>query len=506
MALFVALILGLQYFGGAYQAEYDGHADEAAHFVSSLLVRDYLAQYPWPAPLPWAMDYYVHYPKVAIGHWPPGYYAIQGLWWLVFPPGRISAMALNVLMGAGVMTLFWALGRRLRVSPLLLGGAGVLMLALPVLQEAVSQVMAELPSLLAAVLFLWALTRVQETPNGRTLTAMWLTLLAAFVVKQTSVGLAVAPVLALALGGTWRRLPRRQLLLWPAVALALVGLLLAWQYGGSLSQVLRWAGVAKTTKLAWSLPQVLDMVGGGVAILAAGGMWIAWRRREPVVVACAAIVLSFALCSYSIRAFRETRHWIALAPPLVLLALAGYRSVAERSRWAPMLLVMVVLSMPHRFYRQTPAGYGALAAQIQQPARMLFSSETGWEEGPWIAVAALREARPGSTIVRATKLLARSDWNSTKYQAKVDSAEEVERTLDGAGIDLVVIHNDPSVGAVRSHHSLLRDMVAASPSWRHCAAAKELVAYCRQKPAIYPRLPLQIELNRMGVGSVSETP
>jgi hypothetical protein len=93
LAVFVGLILGVQYFGGAFQAEYDGHADEAAHFVSSLLVRDYLAQFPWPSPLPWAINYYVHYPKVAIGHWPPGYYALQGVWWLFVPPGRASAMA-----------------------------------------------------------------------------------------------------------------------------------------------------------------------------------------------------------------------------------------------------------------------------------------------------------------------------------------------------------------------------------------------------------------------------
>ena len=83
MVIFGVLIVGLQIYGGAYQAEYDGHPDEAAHFVSSLLVRDYIGQWPWPDPLPWAIQYYIHYPKVAIGHWPPGYYIIQAGWWLL---------------------------------------------------------------------------------------------------------------------------------------------------------------------------------------------------------------------------------------------------------------------------------------------------------------------------------------------------------------------------------------------------------------------------------------
>jgi hypothetical protein len=506
MAVFVALMFGMQYLGGAYQAEYDAHADEAAHFVSSLLVRDYLAQFPWPSPLPWAMDYYLHYPKVAIGHWPPGYYALQGVWWLVFPPGRESAMALNLVLGAGVMTLFWVLVGRLGVPKLVMGGAGVVLLTLPVMQEALAQVMAELPALLAATVFLWALTRVQESPGRSWLMAVWLALFAAFAVKQTSVGLAAAPVLALAMGGGWRKLPRGPLLLWPAVVGLAAALLLSWQYAGSLREVVRWSGSA-STKMAWGIPQVGEAVGAGMVVAAALGAVVAWRRREPVLVSALAIVASFAICSYYVRAFRETRHWIALLPPLVLLALAGYRWLAERGRWAPALLLAVVAAMPHRLYRQTPGGYGELAAQIRQPVRMLVSSSSGWAEGPWIAVAALREARPGSVIVRATKLLASSDWNGKNYQAKVTTAEDVERTLDGAGIELVVMHDDPADAAPRlSHHPLLRATVEASAAWRPCGAARELAAYCRQLPPRYPRRPLQIELNRLGVGAIAEKP
>jgi hypothetical protein len=504
LAVFGLTILGLQYFGGAYQAEFDGHADEAAHLVSSLLVRDYMGQFPWPSPIPWAMDYYVHYPKVAIGHWPPGYYAVQGVWWLVFPPGRVSAMALNLLMGVSVMTLFWVLGRRLAVSGLLIGVAGVAMLSLPLMQEALSQVMAELPSLLAAVFFLWALTRVLENPGRPSLLILWLALFAAFAVKQTSVGLAAAPVVALTLGGAWRRLPRGPMLAWPAIAAGAVGLLLYWQYAGSMRQFLRWSGVLAASKMAWSLPQVGTVVGWGLIVLAAGGLVIAWQRREPVLVASVAVVVSFALCSYFVRAFREPRHWIALIPPLFLLAMAAYRTLSERTRWAPAALLLAVLLMPHQLYRQSPGGFGALAAQIHQPARMLVSSSLGWAEGPWIAIVALGERRPASAVVRATKLLATTDWNTKRYRAKVATAEDVERVLDGAGIEVVVIHDDPHDQGRLPHHGLLRATMAASAGWGRCGAAGNLAAYCRQRAPRYPRTPLRIEINRMGLGALEE--
>jgi len=506
LVVFGLMMFGLQYFGGAYQAEYDGHADEAAHFVSSLLVRDYLAQFPWPSPFPWALDYYLHYPKVAIGHWPPGYYAMQGVWWLVFPPGRESAMALNLLMGAGVMTLFWVLLERLGLPRLVMGAAGVLMLALPLMQEALSQVMAELPALLAATFFLWALTRVQENPGRQSLLILWLALLAAFAIKQTSVGLAAAPALALTFSGAWRRLPRGPLLILPVFAAVAVGLLLYWQYAGSITQVMRWSGMTRGFNLEWSFPQLLGVLGWGIIGLVIAGALVTWKRREPILVASVAIVLSFALCSYYVRAFREPRHWIALLPPMLLLAMAAYRWLAERTRLAPALLLAVLITMPHSFYSQSPAGYAALAAQIRQPARMLISSASGWPEGSWIAVAALREARPASVILRATKLLASSDWSSWHYQSKVASAEDVERALDGARIDLVVIDEGMAGDVVLPHHPLLRSTVTASATWRRCGEAGRLTAFCRQLPPRFPRVPVTIQLDRLGVGSVGETP
>ncbi|MEO6760288.1 MAG: glycosyltransferase family 39 protein, partial [Saprospiraceae bacterium] len=206
MVWFAALIVGLQVYGGAYRAEFTGHADEAAHFVSALLVRDYLGLSPLPAPMPWAAQYYLHYPLVAIGQWPPGYYIAQALWWLVFPVSRATALWLNIGMALSGMTVFYVLARRIRPGwPVI--ATGTLLLCTRVVQEANATVMADLPSLVAALIVLWTLTRLAEEPDGWRLAGVAAALGVALFVKGTGVALLVAPVLLAAAGGWWRRLP-----------------------------------------------------------------------------------------------------------------------------------------------------------------------------------------------------------------------------------------------------------------------------------------------------------
>src|SRR5579864_989864 len=76
----VALTIGLQWRGNAYQSEWSGTEDEAAHYVTGLMVHDYIRDGLPASPLGYARRYYEHYPKVAIGHWPPVFYILQAAW------------------------------------------------------------------------------------------------------------------------------------------------------------------------------------------------------------------------------------------------------------------------------------------------------------------------------------------------------------------------------------------------------------------------------------------
>ena len=81
-AVIGVVLLAIQISGGAFKAEFTGHPDEPAQFISGLMAYDYLATLPPDNPIAWAGQYYLHYPEVAIGHWPPGYHAMEAVWWL----------------------------------------------------------------------------------------------------------------------------------------------------------------------------------------------------------------------------------------------------------------------------------------------------------------------------------------------------------------------------------------------------------------------------------------
>src|SRR6185436_16245805 len=75
--------------------------------VTGLLIRDYIA-HGFPAnPLRFAENYYLHYPKVAFGVWPPLFHFLEAAWLLVFPPSHSAVLLLLIgLVGASAIVLF----------------------------------------------------------------------------------------------------------------------------------------------------------------------------------------------------------------------------------------------------------------------------------------------------------------------------------------------------------------------------------------------------------------
>jgi len=104
--LFLGIIVTFQWHGNAFRAEFGGTPDEPAHYVTGLLVRDYITS-GWPAnPLEYARNYYVHYPKLGLGHWPPFFYVVQTAWSLVFTPSRVSMILLMGVLTALTAAIF----------------------------------------------------------------------------------------------------------------------------------------------------------------------------------------------------------------------------------------------------------------------------------------------------------------------------------------------------------------------------------------------------------------
>ena len=494
----LSLILGIQFVGGAYRAEFNASPDEPSHFVSGLMVYDYLTSLPRENPMKWAERYYLHYPKVAIGHWPPLFFVMEAGWWMFFSPSRASAMVLNALLLLLAVMVFYR--RMCYVAPAWLSGAAALLLLVaPSVQQSASQSMAEAACLLWSVLLLDALSRLLRRPSQGTAMLAGFWLVCALLTKGTGLCLVAAPVLALLLNRQARLLMDRRI---GGVAGAIVLAALAWYAleATALNENFRWiAGIGADQD--WAAASIIGLAGYGFCILAiAGALSVSWRR-QPSAVAAASILCSVLITSVPARAMREPRHFIIVLPALLLLAVEFVEWTRLRTRFGLALLAVGIVLFPFQLYRQRPAGFVELSRELRLPERMLVSSDsTG--EGAWIAEVALHEKRPGSVIVRATKILATATWSGRNYTLLACTPAQAERTLDELSIDIVIVA--PSDGTPDlPHQVILQEALRTSPTWRLCASAGRLSAWRRIRPAAVPRRPLVIDL-RDKIGTVIE--
>ena len=134
--LYFAIAVAFQWRGGAYTSELGEHADEAAHYVTGLMVHDYivsLASLEFTAPLEYAKRYYEHYPKVALGHWPPVFYMLQAAWAFIFSSHRLSVMVLLALLAAALSAQMFYVTEREFSTPIAVT-AGLTVVANPLVK------------------------------------------------------------------------------------------------------------------------------------------------------------------------------------------------------------------------------------------------------------------------------------------------------------------------------------------------------------------------------------
>ena len=193
---------------GVMESSFSAHPDEPAHVVTGLMARDYLAN-PKPAdPLAYAENYYAHYPKVAIGQWPPVFYGIQAAWTVPLGATRGSLALLMALLTAGVATIVYAVLRPHCGAPVAVL-AGLLFLSTSLVQRFGGMVMTEMPLAIFVMGATLSFVRYLETERWS-----WSALFGAFatlaiLTKGNGLMLALVPPLALVLaGGKWHLLRR----------------------------------------------------------------------------------------------------------------------------------------------------------------------------------------------------------------------------------------------------------------------------------------------------------
>jgi 4-amino-4-deoxy-L-arabinose transferase-like glycosyltransferase len=212
--LFLAVGLVLQSLAHAYHNDFGGNPDEPAHFVTGMFVRDWLLSGDYLHPMAFAVSYYLHYPKLGIGQWPPLLYQILGGWFVAFGASRVSALAFQLVIAATTATVVLLVGRQL-IS--LWAGllAALLFLASPLVQETSGRMMTEHLATLLALLSVLAFARYVRTTTIRDGILFGVLSAAAILTRGSSWALGMVPGLVILL--TWRFDLLRRAGLWLAV-------------------------------------------------------------------------------------------------------------------------------------------------------------------------------------------------------------------------------------------------------------------------------------------------
>jgi hypothetical protein len=486
LVAFFAAAIAMQCVSGAFRSEFGAHPDEPAHVVTSLLVRDYLVSGFSQPPMRYAESYYAHYPKAALGHWPPVYYALQAAWNVVFPAGRASILVCHALITALLAAVLFRWTRQ-RYSPLIALAAGFWLLSQPLIQWLNSVVMLDIAVALFALSAALAFAGYLHTPGWRA--AAWFGFWAALAIltKGTGFALALLPATCLLLARRWNLALRGSFWL-PAILVAAVCGPWYFLAPEALQQQSGAFGVPSATpRDLWSMFfhwigrfDVPMFVLAAIGIVANRRAFRLESRNDERWVAGVAFLCSTLVFLHVVQSANEHRNLAPLMPPLVLFATAGIIRLVEllplgriSPNWRTALVVAVLIAWTGanalNVPRKPPVGYALAAADLAPRPKyhdsVFLVSGDPTDEGMFISEMALAERRPTHVVLRASKLLSRSAWSGMGYSTPFATSEQINAYLRKIPVGILVLQQKPE--RPRPHHDLLSRMVASHPdSWR----------------------------------------
>jgi hypothetical protein len=488
-AAFVILLIAgrwLQERSGALNASFT-EPDAAAHYVTSLMIRDYVALGAPTRPMPFAENYYIHYPRVAFGIWPPLYHIVQAAWMLIISDQRSAVLFFNALCAALMaFLLFAALWRQFGFAIALV--PALVTVSLPLVQYVTRAVLAD--AFLTLLIFLATLAYAAYLDHGRRRDAVAFGLLAsaAILTKYNGLELALLPLFAFALRPRVEAL--RRVSFWLPAIIAVVccapWYLLNWKL--VLYAMERGPDSELPFHSAFTALFGVSIRSLGIPLLMLAAIGAVSRvrsaeTRNGLWISAIAVVFSVYIFHTLGYASDDPRYLLGAIPPLLMLATAGAVRVAalwrrrdvryQRVLAAAILLAagaMVVFPIARR--ASSPASSAArfiIAEPQYRDTVILVVSEDGRTEGAVIAEVAMREKRPGHYVARSSKTLAWERIMGNDYRPAFLTSASLMTYLDSVPIGLLVLE-PPQGGCHIAHVCQMLEVMRSHPErWRAVA-------------------------------------
>jgi 4-amino-4-deoxy-L-arabinose transferase-like glycosyltransferase len=479
LLFFVSVSGAIQLYTGGYGADRGNHSDEAAHFVSSLVIADYIATGHWSNPVKFATDYYAHFPKVAIGHWPPVFELLLALLFLIFGhPGTVALLLQAIIAGVATAIPAWIVGRSLGVIPGLLAGAMVL--CAPVFLPMLNMAMAD--NLLAVTVVLTAIcwSRFYHGKNWRWGILFAGAAAAAILTKGTAFGLAFMPLIYLAIKRDFKFLLNVKTI----AAGCLVGVLtLPWYV---LTYKMAADGWVYTWGIAYSKLAIPFFAGalvtcigvpGVLAYMAGIGLYAGRKQTNDQTVqqldiaAFVAASLAMILFAMVAPADLDPRYLIAALPCIAVVTVWGAaQCIGMILRRPPPALpvsagVAALMLVSLLLVFQPPATRSFHTAQLvdkivaaHELNPFILVSGNVFAEGAFIASFAERDPAKRYYVVRAQKALASTNWMASSYTLKFTTPSEMAQWIKDNAIGWIAIDTDAAHPEF-PHNALLKNVL-----------------------------------------------
>lgn len=454
--LYFCLILAVQWRTGAYFDDFSATSDEPSHFSNSLVVHDYLAGgFPEP-PVAFLYRMYARYPKIAIGHWPPGFYLVMAVWMLFFGVTRTSALILIAICSAVLAVIIR--GSILKeTGPLEAGLSPLFGLLLPASSLYTASIMMEVPLALFATLSAIALVRLLETEKWTWAILTGLFLSMAACTKGNALALVPAYVAAIIVAAGWKWLFRIRFI----TPLVLMAVLSAPVFVLSLKATTHWAGVSAglsfTTQALEIYPAALWAQFGPVllAVILYGMVWVWVRpqeRRKPIWAVASAWLLFTLIFHVLVPMAIEFRYLSCGFPAVCWFGAVGIARIRRPLHWAAAAAVLCVFLVNAA---QTPRrARGAMSAAVERVFELglpqlnkgvFVASTDASGEGRAIAEGFERDRQHQFVFFRATKYISDSDWMGHRYSLILQTPEAVEKKIDAIPAAFVIVQRDSSL-------------------------------------------------------------
>jgi hypothetical protein len=443
----------------AYTAGFSG-ADEPAHFLNTYFISIYLKSHLGTNPLAFASDFYIHYPKISIGHWPPAYYALLSPLFLFFNATVQNALIINLVISAlpavlVAVALTYLVGARTALL-----GTFVYAFA-PIVLEGYAYFMLDqaLATCCVAGALAWYLYASQP---GWARSFLFAGLCAfGILLKGNGWLIVLVPIYHIILTSNYRLLKNLNLY---AGAIAALVLVVPWYW---LTASISADGFNYQPGLAYALRALksnlgfMSMnVGPASFVMATFAIFVEFKNRAlaparwSAISVCISLILATLTLQSAVPVDIVDRYLAPALPPFLILVFVGFshcfnlfsnfgQSISGKVFLFIFTVSLIFPGFMHLANRHSKPDY-RMADISNLYEKSSFNSAwiidgTSNAEGSFIAAMAIKDPSLQNYALRASKLFSDSNFMGSSYKLKFHDDSELVGELKRMGVKYVVV-------------------------------------------------------------------